>query len=233
MALFEYVRLAIAAVAFPFPLDYSEGPILDQVLRLARFENIYRDPAQRHPIIDLERGPRMASRGTLVPNDQIVSDTDYTRRIGLFVSFAPSAAVQGPTRNEMAVRTNRLSSLPSNRPFTDHHLWCTRTHLRLREWCPATRTGPQLFSRRGLLLHGSRRDRAPGSRRDKPASLRGAPSPPFRVAYRAEWAPHPRRNNHQGAKGAGVKSRPSAPRPGPDRPPSRAPTTVADSAAEV
>ncbi len=43
IALFEYVRLATAAVAFPFPLDYSEGPILDQVLRLAHFENIYRN----------------------------------------------------------------------------------------------------------------------------------------------------------------------------------------------
>ena len=43
IALFEYARLAGAALAFPFPLDYGEGPILDQTLRLAHFENIYRD----------------------------------------------------------------------------------------------------------------------------------------------------------------------------------------------
>jgi hypothetical protein len=28
-------------IAFPYPVDYGEGPILDQVLRLAHFENIY------------------------------------------------------------------------------------------------------------------------------------------------------------------------------------------------
>src|SRR5687767_5910971 len=43
IALFEYARLAGAALAFPFPLDYGEGPILDQTLRLAQFENIYRN----------------------------------------------------------------------------------------------------------------------------------------------------------------------------------------------
>jgi hypothetical protein len=43
ISLFEYARLAGAALAFPFPLDYGEGPILDQTLRLAQFENIYRD----------------------------------------------------------------------------------------------------------------------------------------------------------------------------------------------
>jgi hypothetical protein len=43
ISLFEYARLAGAALAFPFPLDYGEGPLLDQTLRLAQFENIYRD----------------------------------------------------------------------------------------------------------------------------------------------------------------------------------------------
>ena len=43
IGLFEYARLASAALAFPFPLDYGEGPMLDQTLRLADFENIYRD----------------------------------------------------------------------------------------------------------------------------------------------------------------------------------------------
>jgi hypothetical protein len=43
IALFEYARLARAALAFPFPLDYGEGPVLDQTLRLVHFENIYRN----------------------------------------------------------------------------------------------------------------------------------------------------------------------------------------------
>src|SRR5713226_9089016 len=43
IALFEYARLAKAALTYPFPLDYGEGPILDQVSRLAHFENIYRN----------------------------------------------------------------------------------------------------------------------------------------------------------------------------------------------
>ena len=43
IALFEYSQFARAALTFPFPLDYGEGPILDQTLRLAQFENIYRD----------------------------------------------------------------------------------------------------------------------------------------------------------------------------------------------
>src|SRR5688572_18487269 len=43
VALFEYSQLARAALAFPFPLDYGEGPMLDQSLRLADFENIYRN----------------------------------------------------------------------------------------------------------------------------------------------------------------------------------------------
>ena len=42
ISLFAYARLAGAALAFPFPLDYGEGPILDQTLRLAQFETIYR-----------------------------------------------------------------------------------------------------------------------------------------------------------------------------------------------
>jgi hypothetical protein len=43
VSVFEYARLARAALAFPFPLDYGEGPMLDQTLRLAHFENIYRN----------------------------------------------------------------------------------------------------------------------------------------------------------------------------------------------
>lgn len=43
IAAFEYSLLAGAALAFPFPLDYGEGPMLDQTLGLAHFETIYRN----------------------------------------------------------------------------------------------------------------------------------------------------------------------------------------------
>ena len=36
-----YLSYALPVVAFPYPLDYGEGPILDQALRLAQGENIY------------------------------------------------------------------------------------------------------------------------------------------------------------------------------------------------
>lgn len=49
ITLFEYARLARAALAFPFPLDYGEGPILDQVQRLAHLENIYRNSFSTPP----------------------------------------------------------------------------------------------------------------------------------------------------------------------------------------
>ncbi len=48
-ALLEYARNSQAALAFPFPLDYGEGPLLDQTLRLARYEAIYRNDFSTPP----------------------------------------------------------------------------------------------------------------------------------------------------------------------------------------
>jgi TM2 domain-containing membrane protein YozV len=41
--MFEYLKWTTLAVGYPFPLDYGEGPLLDQILRMAHFENIYRN----------------------------------------------------------------------------------------------------------------------------------------------------------------------------------------------
>jgi hypothetical protein len=38
-----------SAIAFPYPLDYGEGPILDQAVRLGRLENIYPPDLSRPP----------------------------------------------------------------------------------------------------------------------------------------------------------------------------------------
>ena len=36
-------------VSFPYPVDYGEGPLLDQTIRLARGENIYRNDVSQPP----------------------------------------------------------------------------------------------------------------------------------------------------------------------------------------
>jgi hypothetical protein len=41
-AVLMFVQHDWIAVNFPYPLDYGEGPLLDQIVRLAHFENIYR-----------------------------------------------------------------------------------------------------------------------------------------------------------------------------------------------
>ena len=48
-AIGEYFRNAGAALQFPYPLEYGEGPVLDQVVRLSRGENIYRSDLTTPP----------------------------------------------------------------------------------------------------------------------------------------------------------------------------------------
>jgi len=47
----SYVQWATLAVGFPFPLDYGEGPLLDQTIRIAHFENIYRNSFSGPPYV--------------------------------------------------------------------------------------------------------------------------------------------------------------------------------------
>jgi hypothetical protein len=49
LALWVYARHAVMAVNFPYPLDYGEGPVLDQVLHLAHGEAIYRSTISTPP----------------------------------------------------------------------------------------------------------------------------------------------------------------------------------------
>ena len=46
-----FVRYAWRVVTYPYPLDYGEGPILDQVMRLARFQNLYRPDLSTPPYV--------------------------------------------------------------------------------------------------------------------------------------------------------------------------------------
>lgn len=41
VVLLSFGRLSLKSIAFPYPLDYGEGAILDAALRLSRFTNIY------------------------------------------------------------------------------------------------------------------------------------------------------------------------------------------------
>ncbi len=48
-ALNNYLFLSKQALAFPYPLDYGEGPLLDQVLRIGSGENIYHNDFSKPP----------------------------------------------------------------------------------------------------------------------------------------------------------------------------------------
>ena len=50
-----------AAIRFPYPLDYGEGPLLDQSVRLARLENIYRRDISQMPYAIANYPPLFAS----------------------------------------------------------------------------------------------------------------------------------------------------------------------------
>ena len=46
-----FVRHGWDALAFPYPLNYGEGPLLDQTVRLAHFQNIYRTNLSAPPYV--------------------------------------------------------------------------------------------------------------------------------------------------------------------------------------
>jgi hypothetical protein len=48
-ALMLFLRHGWDALTFPFPLNYGEGPLLDQAVRLANFEGIYSSDLTRAP----------------------------------------------------------------------------------------------------------------------------------------------------------------------------------------
>jgi hypothetical protein len=56
-AVFVYIRHSWQAVNFPYPLDYGEGHLLDQAIRLANFQNNYRVDLSVPPYIVLNYTP--------------------------------------------------------------------------------------------------------------------------------------------------------------------------------
>src|SRR5215210_9325759 len=46
-----FVRHGLAALAFPYPLNYGEGPLLDQAARLADLKNIYPADLSKPPYV--------------------------------------------------------------------------------------------------------------------------------------------------------------------------------------
>ena len=51
LAVLLFLRHGWQALAFPYPLNYGEGPLLDQSVRLAAFENIYRTNLSAPPYV--------------------------------------------------------------------------------------------------------------------------------------------------------------------------------------
>ena len=51
LAALLFLRHGWEALAFPYPLNYGEGPLLDQAVRLAGFENIYRTNLSGPPYV--------------------------------------------------------------------------------------------------------------------------------------------------------------------------------------
>ena len=51
LAVLLFLRHGWEALRFPYPLNYGEGPLLDQAVRLARFENIYRTNLSGPPYV--------------------------------------------------------------------------------------------------------------------------------------------------------------------------------------
>lgn len=45
----DFFTYQIAAIRYPYSIDYGEGPLLDQTLRMANFENIYRSTLAEPP----------------------------------------------------------------------------------------------------------------------------------------------------------------------------------------
>ncbi len=50
-AILLFVRQGLDALAFPYPLNYGEGPLLDQAVRLAEFRTIYRSDLATPPYV--------------------------------------------------------------------------------------------------------------------------------------------------------------------------------------
>ncbi|HWI46327.1 MAG TPA: hypothetical protein VNT12_09155, partial [Rubrobacter sp.] len=51
LAVLLFLRHGWDALAFPYPLNYGEGPLLDQSVRLAQFQNIYRTDLTVSPYV--------------------------------------------------------------------------------------------------------------------------------------------------------------------------------------
>jgi len=79
--LYEFSRMSWSALTFPYPLDYDEGPVLDQTLRLASLENIYRDDfsvppytvTNSTPLYQLLQAPLLKLIGTALWYGRMVS----------------------------------------------------------------------------------------------------------------------------------------------------------------
>ena len=107
VAVLLFVRHGWQALSFPYPLNYGEGPLLDQALRLARFENIYRTNLSTPPYVVANYPPLfMAAQ---VPFVWLFGPAMWYGRLISLLSVAAVVLFVGLTLH--ALTRDRLASL--------------------------------------------------------------------------------------------------------------------------
>jgi hypothetical protein len=102
-----YARNCWRVLSFPYPLDYGEGPLLEQAIKLSRFENIYRNDltsppytvANYPPLFMLVQAPFVAFFGPAFWYGRLIS----------IVGMASSAVIVGLITHTLT--TNKSASI--------------------------------------------------------------------------------------------------------------------------
>ena len=107
LAVLLFLRHGWQALSFPYPLNYGEGPLLDQSVRLAAFENIYRTDLSAPPYVIANYPPLFMV--AQVPFVWLFGPAMWYGRLISLLSVAAVALFVGLTLH--ALTRDRLASL--------------------------------------------------------------------------------------------------------------------------
>jgi Glycosyltransferase family 87 len=107
LAVLLFLRHGWQALSFPYPLNYGEGPLLDQSVRLAAFENIYRTDLSAPPYVIANYPPLFML--AQVPFVWLFGPAMWYGRLISLLSVAAVALFVGLTLH--ALTRDRLASL--------------------------------------------------------------------------------------------------------------------------
>ena len=107
LAVLLFLRHGWQAISFPYPLNYGEGPLLDQSVRLAAFENIYRTDLSASPYVIANYPPLFML--AQVPFVWLFGPAMWYGRLISLLSVAAVALFVGLTLH--ALTRDRLASL--------------------------------------------------------------------------------------------------------------------------